>query len=91
MSEPYDHPAPTDPDAPADDHTPTGETGEAGGTTAGGPLGVTVSPTGNADVDAAVVRLTDADALPTEAHIEVYEDVHAGLRDALTALDENRG
>lgn len=88
MSDPYDHPAPTDSDAPADDHTPTGETG---GTVGGGPLGVTVTPTGNADVDAAVVRLTDADALPTEAHIEVYEDVHAGLRDALTALDENRG
>jgi hypothetical protein len=55
------------------------------------PLGVTVAATGNAEVDAAVERLADADALPTDAHIEVYEDVHRGLRDALTALDENRG
>lgn len=70
---------------------PRGRLGRPVGPLPSGPLGVTVSPTGNADVDAAVVRLTDADALPTEAHIEVYEDVHAGLRDALTALDENRG
>lgn len=70
---------------------PRGRLGRPVGPLPHGPLGVTVSPTGNADVDAAVVRLTDADALPTEAHIEVYEDVHAGLRDALTALDENRG
>ena len=55
------------------------------------PLGVIVGPTGNAEVDAAVERLSDADALPTDAHIEVYEDVHRGLRDTLTALDENRG
>lgn len=55
------------------------------------PLGVVVAATGNAEVDAVVERLGDADALPTQAHIEVYEDVHHGLRDALTALDENRG
>ncbi|MFC4036007.1 hypothetical protein ACFO3J_31790 [Streptomyces polygonati] len=55
------------------------------------PLGVVVGATGNAEVDTAVVRLGDADELPTQAHIEVYEDVHRGLRDALTALDENRG
>ncbi len=55
------------------------------------PLGVTVGATGNAEVDAAIERLADADALPTDAHIEVYEDVHRGLRDALAALDENRG
>ncbi|CAG7657478.1 hypothetical protein [Actinacidiphila bryophytorum] len=54
------------------------------------PLGVTVAPTGNADVDAAMDRLADADDLPTQSHIEVYEDVHRGLRDALAALDENR-
>ncbi|WNI14923.1 hypothetical protein RLT57_04815 [Streptomyces sp. ITFR-21] len=55
------------------------------------PLGVVVGATGNAEVDAAVVRLGDADELPTQGHIEVYEDVHRQLRDALTALDENRG
>ncbi|WP_327291774.1 hypothetical protein [Streptomyces sp. NBC_01198] len=54
------------------------------------PLGVTVAPTGNADVDTATSRLADADDLPTQSHIEVYEDVHRGLRDALAALDENR-
>ncbi|MFG1807300.1 hypothetical protein [Streptomyces sp. NPDC049040] len=54
------------------------------------PLGVTVAPTGNADVDAAIGRLADADEMPTQSHIEVYEDVHSGLRDALAALDENR-
>lgn len=55
------------------------------------PLGVALGQTGNADVDAAVERLRDADELPVHAHIEVYEDVHGGLRDALSALDENRG
>lgn len=54
------------------------------------PLGVTVAPTGNADVDAAIGRLADAGDLPTQSHIEVYEDVHQELRGALAALDENR-
>jgi hypothetical protein len=54
------------------------------------PLGVAVAATGNADVDAAISRLSDADEMPTQSHIEVYEDVHHGLRDALAALDENR-
>lgn len=54
------------------------------------PLGVVFRETGNAEVDAAVARLADADELPTAGHVEVYEDVHSGLRDALTALDENR-
>jgi hypothetical protein len=49
-----------------------------------------VAPTGNEEVDALIERLGDADALPTQSHIEVYEDVHRGLRDALTALDDNR-
>lgn len=55
------------------------------------PLGVVLAETGNAEVDTAVERLRDADGLPVHGHIEVYEDVHRGLRDALTALDENRG
>lgn len=54
------------------------------------PLGVVLRETGNAEVDAAVARLADADELPTDGHVEVYEDVHRDLRDALTALDENR-
>lgn len=53
------------------------------------PLGVVVAPTGNTEVDALIGRLGDADDLPTDNHIEVYEDVHQGLRAALTALDEN--
>nr|WP_225845894.1 hypothetical protein [Streptomyces sp. HPF1205] len=70
---------------------------EAGGPGAGGtpaapePLGVALEMTGNAGVDAAVERLRDADGLPVEGHIEVYEDVHRGLREVLAALDENRG
>lgn len=53
------------------------------------PLGVQVTPTGNAEVDALIGRLGDADDLPTERHAEVYEDVHGGLRAVLAALDEN--
>lgn len=51
------------------------------------PLGIGRTPTGNAEVDARLERLADADHLPADGHIEVYEDVHRGLRDALTALD----
>ncbi len=51
------------------------------------PLGVHRGPTGNAEVDARLERLGDADHLPADGHLEVYEDVHRGLRDALTALD----
>ncbi|CAM5671373.1 hypothetical protein [Streptomyces afghaniensis 772] [Streptomyces afghaniensis] len=55
------------------------------------PLNVPRTPTGNADVDAALDRLGDADHLATDGHLEVYEDVHRGLRDALTALDARPG
>jgi len=55
------------------------------------PLNVPRAPTGNADVDAALDRLADADDLATDGHVEVYEDVHRGLRDALTALDARPG
>ncbi|MER7406680.1 hypothetical protein ABT373_30485 [Streptomyces sp. NPDC000070] len=55
------------------------------------PLNVPRTPTGNADVDAALDRLGDADHLATDGHVEVYEDVHRGLRDALTALDARPG
>ncbi|MFJ5263094.1 hypothetical protein ACIQAC_21765 [Streptomyces sp. NPDC088387] len=51
------------------------------------PLHVPRAPTGNAEVDAQLHRLADADHLATDGHVEVYEDVHRGLRDALTALD----
>ncbi|ANS64269.1 hypothetical protein SLINC_2045 [Streptomyces lincolnensis] len=51
------------------------------------PLTVPRTPTGHAEVDAQLERLGDADHLATDGHLEVYEDVHRGLRDALTALD----
>ncbi|MFJ4471524.1 hypothetical protein ACIP2X_29145 [Streptomyces sp. NPDC089424] len=55
------------------------------------PLGVPRIPTGDAEVDARLERLADADHLDTDGHVEVYEDVHRGLRDALTALDARPG
>ncbi|MCX5139330.1 MULTISPECIES: hypothetical protein [unclassified Streptomyces] len=55
------------------------------------PLGVVRTPTGHAEVDARLERLADADHLPADGHIEVYEDVHGALRDALTALDARPG
>ncbi|MFG2575570.1 hypothetical protein [Streptomyces sp. NPDC048481] len=55
------------------------------------PLAVPRVPTGHADVDAWLERLADADHLATDGHVEVYEDVHRGLRDALTALDARPG
>ncbi|MFE7117474.1 hypothetical protein ACFU99_18875 [Streptomyces sp. NPDC057654] len=55
------------------------------------PLGVRRTPTGNADVDAQLERLADADHLAASGHLEVYEDVHRGLRSALTALDQRPG
>ncbi|MEU5715276.1 hypothetical protein AB0G71_05705 [Streptomyces sp. NPDC020403] len=51
------------------------------------PIGVPRTPTGHAGVDARLERLADADHLPADGHTEVYEDVHRGLRDELTALD----
>ncbi|MFE4670622.1 hypothetical protein ACFRI7_37375 [Streptomyces sp. NPDC056716] len=55
------------------------------------PLDVPRTPTGDAGVDAGLQRLADADHLTTDGHVEVYEDVHRGLRDALTALDARPG
>ncbi|MGW0391955.1 hypothetical protein ACWDYJ_13910 [Streptomyces sp. NPDC003042] len=51
------------------------------------PLGLVRTPTGHAAVDAHLERLADADHLAADGHVEVYEDVHRGLREALTALD----
>lgn len=42
------------------------------------PLDVDRTPTGNAEVDAQLDRLGDADHLATDGHVEVYEDVHRG-------------
>ncbi|MFF9071852.1 hypothetical protein ACF1BP_07805 [Streptomyces sp. NPDC014735] len=51
------------------------------------PLGIARTSTGDAGVDAWLERLADADHLPAEGHVQVYEDVHEGLRSTLTALD----
>ncbi|MFD5906027.1 hypothetical protein ACFV6B_33940 [Streptomyces microflavus] len=51
------------------------------------PLGVGRTPTGRAEVDDLLGRLADADHLPADGHAEVYEDVHRGLKSALTSLD----
>lgn len=70
---------------------PDRETGAAGpgahDPAAPRPLGLERTPTGDAEVDELLTRLADADHLPADGHVEVYEDVHRGLRDALTALD----
>ncbi|MFD9002968.1 hypothetical protein ACFV0T_18630 [Streptomyces sp. NPDC059582] len=55
------------------------------------PLDVSRTATGHPEVDALLERLGDADHLATDGHVEVYEDVHRGLRDALTALDARPG
>ncbi|MGV9942073.1 hypothetical protein [Streptomyces sp. NPDC003401] len=55
------------------------------------PLQVPRAPTGDPGVDAHLDRLADADHLATDGHLPVYEDVHRGLRDALTALDARPG
>ncbi|MET7641652.1 hypothetical protein [Streptomyces sp. NPDC005438] len=51
------------------------------------PLGVEVEPTGHLGVDAGLARLADADRLDVADHLGVYEEVHQGLRETLTALD----
>jgi len=55
------------------------------------PLGIVRTATGDAGVDALLGRLADVDHLPAEGHVAVYEDVHGGLRSALTALDAGPG
>ncbi|GAA3397178.1 hypothetical protein [Streptomyces roseoviridis] len=55
------------------------------------PLGVVRTPTGLPAVDALLDRLGDADHLTADGHLDVYEDVHQGLRAELTALDERPG
>lgn len=44
-------------------------------------------PTGESRVDAALDRLHDLDGLPTVDHVEVYEDVHRRLQEALADLE----
>ncbi|MFE1548616.1 hypothetical protein [Streptomyces sp. NPDC058718] len=79
MSEATTEPEPTEREATeaAEDHAPA----------APAPLGVDREPTGHAAVDAHLARLAEVDHLPADGHLEVYEDVHRGLRAELTSLD----
>jgi hypothetical protein len=74
-------------ETPAAEYRPSAEHDPA----APEPLGVERAPTGHAEVDTQLQRLADADHLATDGHLEVYEDVHRGLRDVLTALDARPG
>lgn len=74
-------PASPAPDTPSPAHDPA----------APAPLGIARVPTGDPEVDEKLARLGDADHLPADGHLDVYEDVHRGLRDALTALDVRPG
>ncbi|MFD7061106.1 hypothetical protein [Streptomyces sp. NPDC059906] len=76
---------------PEPESEPGADTGPGDEPAAPAPLDVPRDPTGNAEVDARLARLADADHLATDGHVEVYEDVHRGLRDALTALDARPG
>ncbi|MER5771684.1 hypothetical protein [Streptomyces sp. NPDC001985] len=77
---------PGDPTADVREDLP-GHPGPAADPAAPAPLGVPLVPTGDAGVDTLLTRLADADHLPADGHPEVYEDVHRGLRSALTSLD----
>ncbi|MFJ3698381.1 hypothetical protein ACIPW9_30440 [Streptomyces sp. NPDC090052] len=68
-----------------------GQDGPGGTEHAPAPLGVVRTPTGNDGVDRVLGRLADADHLAADGHVEVYEDVHRGLRAALDALDAPPG
>ncbi|MFE5857732.1 hypothetical protein ACFQ61_31475 [Streptomyces sp. NPDC056500] len=89
LAAPNGSPQPESPTVPsqAEAEAVTGTGTGAGDPAVPAPLGVPRTPTGNTAVDAVLERLADADHLPAEGHLAVYEDVHRGLRDTLTALD----
>ncbi|MDK9501225.1 hypothetical protein QEZ40_007600 [Streptomyces katrae] len=74
---------------PDDPREPAAPAAEPAAEPAAGPapLGLVRTPTGHPAVDAHLERLADADDLAADGHVEVYEDVHRGLREALDALD----
>jgi hypothetical protein len=44
-------------------------------------------PTGDERVDEAMARLAGLDGAPVARHVEIFEDVHRRLQDALVAID----
>ncbi|MDT0445652.1 hypothetical protein [Streptomyces johnsoniae] len=89
QSQPHDEGQPHDEAQVRDEAQPRDEAPAAGEQAEDGPrpLGIAVERTGNAEVDARLARLADADGLGVGGHVEVYEDVHRGLRETLAALD----
>ncbi|MFG2950627.1 hypothetical protein [Streptomyces adustus] len=79
------------PEAGTPTEAATAQAGPVSEPAAPAPLEISRDLTGNAEVDALLERLGDADHLAADGHVEVYEDVHRGLRDALTALDTRPG
>jgi hypothetical protein len=51
------------------------------------PSGVEAAATEDPRVDAAVARLRDTEGRPAAEHVEVFEDVHRRLQEALAGLD----
>lgn len=45
-------------------------------------------PTGEERVDAVLGRLTELAGLPVTDHVEIFEEVHRGLQEALTSVDQ---
>ncbi|WP_329122224.1 hypothetical protein [Streptomyces sp. NBC_01353] len=80
-------PGPDGRPGPDEEGTPAGDEEAAYEAAAPAPLGVERTPTGRPAVDALLERLADADHLPADGHLDVYEDVHRGLRSELTSLD----
>ncbi|MFF3545252.1 hypothetical protein [Streptomyces platensis] len=91
VAERVDPAAEQDGAAEPEDRDRLGTTVEPEGPAGPQPIGVGVTPTGEAAVDARLRRLADADHLPASEHLQVYEDVHRGLRDVLAGLDQHPG
>ena len=62
---------------------------EANGASAGIPAAQVAAPEGAvAAVAAALARLQTLDDTPVAEHVEVFDEVHRDLQDALATLDE---
>ncbi|HTW20750.1 MAG TPA: hypothetical protein VME70_11120 [Mycobacteriales bacterium] len=49
-----------------------------------------LEPTGVAAADSALDRLRDLDTAALEDHVEIFDDVHRRLHDALAELDDEQ-